>query len=49
MKLKEHEREIYVSDISSVGISFSAAKNHSLEKILNAFEQAERINKLMDE
>ena len=49
MKLKKHERNIYVSDISSVGISFSAAKNYSLEKILNAFEQAESINKLMDE
>ena len=42
MKLKEHERQIYVSDISSVGIPFSAAKNYSLKKILNAFEQAER-------
>lgn len=49
MKLKKHERNIYVSDISSVGISFSAAKNYPLKKILNAFEQAERINKLMDE
>ncbi len=48
-KLKEHERNIYVSDISGVGIPFSAAKNYSLEKILKAFEQAERIDRLMDE
>jgi len=49
MGLKKHEKNIYVSDISSVGIPFSAAKNCSLKKILNAFKQAERIDNLMDE
>ena len=49
MGLKKHEKNIYVSDLSSVGISFSAAKNYSLKKILNAFEQAERIDNLMEE
>lgn len=46
--MKRHEENIYVSDISSVGISFRDAGNHTVEEIIQAIKAADRIDKLMD-
>ena len=46
VKLKEHEKNIYVSDISSVSISFRDAPKHTMEEIIRTFKAADRINKL---
>ncbi|MBU7026217.1 MAG: hypothetical protein HXS48_04685 [Theionarchaea archaeon] len=48
LDLKEHEKHIYVSDISSVSISFRDAHKHTIEEIFNTIEAADRIDKLMD-
>ena len=45
-ELKEHEKNIYVSDISSVSISFRDAPKHTMEEIIKTFKAADKIHKL---
>lgn len=44
--LREHERNIYVSCIASVSMSFRDAPKYSIEEIINTFKGAERIQNL---
>lgn len=46
--LKEHEKHIYVSDVSSVSISFRDAHKHTMDEIIKSIEAADRINKLAE-
>ncbi|KYK36493.1 MAG: hypothetical protein AYK19_08455 [Theionarchaea archaeon DG-70-1] len=46
--LKEHEKHIYVSDVSSVSISFRDAHKHTIEDIFNTIKAADRIDKLAE-
>ena len=48
-KLKEHEKHIYVSDISSISIQFKDASKHSIEEIIKTAEAAKKANELMYE
>lgn len=48
MKKEKYEKNIYVFDVSNVGISFRDAHKHSIEDIIEAINAADRIDRLMD-
>jgi len=43
-KLKEHEKHLYITDISSISIQFKDASKHSIEEIINTVEAAKKAN-----